>query len=100
MMPFLMFMSVLQKRKFNFLKTWFLVNLSCFNVWIMATLQLGWIGLRIVMMFFFFFWCRDRSVCGHSVTTGETLAVCSVQVGGANAYQVSGSFTHLVMNKI
>jgi len=49
---------------------------------------------------FFFFWCRDRSVCGHSVTTGETLAVCSVQVGGANAYQVSGSFTHLVMNKI
>ena len=52
------------------------------------------------MMFFFFFWCRDRSVCGHSVTTGETLAVCSVQVGGANAYQVSGSFTHLVMNKI
>ncbi|KAK7411921.1 hypothetical protein VNO78_03365 [Psophocarpus tetragonolobus] len=33
----------------------------------------------------------DRSVCGHSVTTGETLAVCSAQVGDANAYQVSGT---------
>lgn len=39
-------------------------------------------------------------MCGHSVTTGETLAVCSAQVGGANAYEVSGSFTLLVMNKI
>ncbi|RDX96636.1 surE, partial [Mucuna pruriens] len=33
----------------------------------------------------------DRSVCGHSVTTRETLAVSSAQVGGANAYQVSGT---------
>ncbi|CAJ1975794.1 unnamed protein product [Sphenostylis stenocarpa] len=33
----------------------------------------------------------DRSVSGHSVTTGETLAVCSAQVGGANAYEVSGT---------
>ncbi|KAK7354639.1 hypothetical protein VNO80_20104 [Phaseolus coccineus] len=33
----------------------------------------------------------DRSVCGHSVTTGETLAVCSAQVAGANAYEVSGT---------
>ncbi|XP_027339221.1 uncharacterized protein LOC113852991 [Abrus precatorius] len=33
----------------------------------------------------------DRSVCGHSVTTKETLAVCSAEVGGANAYQVSGT---------
>jgi len=38
-------------------------------------------------------------VCGHSVTTGETLAVCSAQVSGANAYEVSGSFTLLVMNR-
>ncbi|KAK7329010.1 hypothetical protein VNO77_23154 [Canavalia gladiata] len=33
----------------------------------------------------------DRSVCGHSVTTRETLTVCSAEVGGANAYQVSGT---------
>ncbi|XP_047171030.1 5'-nucleotidase SurE-like [Vigna umbellata] len=33
----------------------------------------------------------DRSLCGHSVTTGETLAVCSTQVGGANAFEVSGT---------
>lgn len=38
--------------------------------------------------------CRDRSVCGHSVTTRETLDVCSAEVGGATAYKVSGSFTH------
>jgi len=30
-------------------------------------------------------------MCGHSVTTGETLAVCSAQVGGANAFEVSGT---------
>jgi len=64
----------------------------------MPKLQLGLVGLRIFTMGFC--WCRDRSVCGHSVTTGETLAVCSAQVGGANAYEVSGSFTLLVMNKI
>ncbi|KAK7303969.1 hypothetical protein RJT34_14920 [Clitoria ternatea] len=33
----------------------------------------------------------DRSMCGHSVTTRETLAVCSAEVGGANAFQVSGT---------
>lgn len=33
----------------------------------------------------------DRSLCGHSVTTSETLAVCSAQVGSANAFQVSGT---------
>ncbi|KAG4387881.1 hypothetical protein GLYMA_09G064600v4 [Glycine max] len=40
----------------------------------------------------------DRSVCGHSVTTGETLAVCSVQVGGANAYQVSADCVSLALS--
>ncbi|XP_061358406.1 uncharacterized protein LOC133302611 [Gastrolobium bilobum] len=33
----------------------------------------------------------DRSVCGHSVTTRETLAVYSAEVGGTTAYQVSGT---------
>ncbi|KAK7852860.1 5'-nucleotidase sure [Quercus suber] len=34
---------------------------------------------------------RDRSVSGHSVTTRETLAACSVEISGATAFQVTGT---------
>ncbi|XP_015889240.3 uncharacterized protein LOC107424065 [Ziziphus jujuba] len=33
----------------------------------------------------------DRSVCGHSVTVRETISVCSNEVSGAIAYEVSGT---------
>ncbi|XP_050270199.1 uncharacterized protein LOC126714205 [Quercus robur] len=33
----------------------------------------------------------DRSVSGHSVTTRETLAACSVEISGATAFQVTGT---------
>ncbi|KAH7519221.1 hypothetical protein FEM48_Zijuj08G0012700 [Ziziphus jujuba var. spinosa] len=33
----------------------------------------------------------DRSVCGHSVTVRETISVCSNEVSGAIAYEVSGN---------
>ncbi|KAK9734493.1 hypothetical protein RND81_04G143300 [Saponaria officinalis] len=34
---------------------------------------------------------RDKSVAGHSVTFGETVAVSSVEMNGATAYEVSGT---------
>ncbi|KAF8388801.1 hypothetical protein HHK36_025481 [Tetracentron sinense] len=33
----------------------------------------------------------DKSLSGHSVTLQETLAVCSTQISGATAYEVSGT---------
>ncbi|OMO91668.1 Survival protein SurE-like phosphatase/nucleotidase [Corchorus olitorius] len=33
----------------------------------------------------------DKSVAGHSVTVRETVTVCSVEMGGATAFEVSGT---------
>ena len=33
---------------------------------------------------------REKSVSGHSVTLGETIAVNSAEISGATAYEVSG----------
>lgn len=34
---------------------------------------------------------RDKSVSGHSVTVQETVSVCSAEITGATAYEVSGT---------
>lgn len=44
---------------------------------------------------FFFFEFRDKSVSGHSVTLGETLAVSTAEINGATAYEVSGKITFI-----
>lgn len=35
---------------------------------------------------------RDKSSSGHGVTFGETIAVSSVEMHGATAFEVSGTF--------
>lgn len=38
-----------------------------------------------------FGWRRDRSVSGHSLTLRETISVCTTEINGAIAYEVSGN---------